>query len=114
MKEILFNYTHIETGEEMSLYEKGFDNNEVVLEPNQSIVLVIDYPLDVPYEETFNTGSKGMTRGKLSKKICEAYREIYREDESSGAYEIWGHEIDELMLGGARLEDGVLSVEVDS
>jgi hypothetical protein len=106
---------------------------EIVLPPEQEYTLVIDYPTSYPYRTKLKTGKKGMTRIQLANKICQHYRKMYAEeddtsggktgyipgtfnrDHSGGKYGIWGHNIEDLILCDATVENnGEIHVGVDS
>lgn len=127
------------------LYDKAYakevkacDPKTVVLSPNKTYTLVIDYPTSVPYKAKIKTGKKGMTRIELADKVCQHYRKMYAEEDSStqippllgcqggaapmlnrqqtdGKYGIWGHEIEDLVLVNANIDaKGNITLGVDS
>lgn len=91
--------------------------DEIVI-PYNSIILIIDYPLEKPV--TFDlTSEKGFSRKQLILAISKVYHEIYRKEETSaniktipmeqreglinrnktdGEYGIWGHDLSDLDL----------------
>ncbi|WP_332736279.1 hypothetical protein [Flavihumibacter sp.] len=96
-----------------NLYKK----DEVVIKEN-SVKIIIDYPLTNQYEFTL-TSNKGFTRQQLLEEISFNYFKIYEEEEKSatvktipidkrttmynrnqtnGIYGIWGHDIADLVL----------------
>lgn len=95
--------------------------------------LIIDYPLERPYEQPVIVPPGGMTRGELVDIITDAYEAIYKaEDETSnvdttqrggllnrprtnGKYGIWGHDLGDLDLGLIKVsDDNVITLGVDS
>jgi len=107
--------------------------DEIVLSPEQEHTLVIFYPTTNPYKAKLETGKKGMTRIKLTNEICKHYRKMYAEEDetsggdpghipgmlnrntSGGKYGIWGHDIGDLLLCSAYVDDsGEITLGVDS
>lgn len=133
---IELNYTSIADGKCYTEKENRLPNDEVVIEPNRDVTLEISYPLETPYREQINTGPKGMTRKTLTDLAIKAYKQVYKEEEesmtttqeqladrpvllnrpdSNGKYGIWGHDIGDLVLGSAEVdENGVITLGVDS
>lgn len=96
---------------------KECNPKEVVLAPNKTFTLVIDYPTSTPYKAKIKTGKKGLSRIKLTEVICKHYRKMYaEEDESSDSkYGIWGHSIGDLVLVDADIDaKGNITLGVDS
>lgn len=97
--------------------------DEVVI-PFTKATLVIEFPLTNPAHITINSSlPQGFTRGELVRTICEEYGHIYDAEEGTalnteasleergprlernrtdGAYGIWGHRLDDLVLRSAR------------
>ena len=117
--------------------EKGepeLDHNEKVLQGSKDYKLEIDYPLSRPCILDSRTPSVGVSRINFVEAVVQAYRDIYdAEDETSkvkagnipgmfnrnttdGKYGIWGHDIGDLMLHTAYVDEetGIITLGVDS
>jgi len=107
--------------------------DEIVLPPNTDYTLKIDYPLKNPFVFQFTTGPAGMQRKELVELVVDSYHRIYDEEDASvgytagnfpgmfnrrttdGKYGIWGHCLDDLMVGAAFVDEGnVVTLAVDS
>lgn len=96
--------------------------DEIVI-PFASATLVIDFPLTHPAQVAITAAlPQGFTRGELVRTICEEYAHVYAAEEgtaidevkveergarrervrSDGAYGIWGHSLEDLVLTSAR------------
>ncbi len=97
--------------------------DEIVI-PFPRAALVIEFPLTHPALITINSAlPQGFTRGELVRSICEEYAHIYAGEEGTslnseesledrgervernrtdGAYGIWGHRLDDLILRSVR------------
>lgn len=97
--------------------------DEIVI-PFSRAILVIDFPLTHPAHIGITAAlPQGFTRGELVRVICEEYAHVYAAEEGTatnsevsvenrgarrernrtdGAYGIWGHELDDLVLSSAR------------
>ncbi len=107
--------------------------NDVVIHDN-NITIRITYPLKIP--ATFDHSSDtctGFTRKQLAKIIARDYHRVYDEEKesqlaepqkhpmlinrgtSNGKYGIWGHDIGDLILHTAVVnnENGQIIVDVD-
>jgi hypothetical protein len=110
--------------------------DEIVI-PFTRATLVIDFPLTHPAQIGITSGlPQGFTRGELVQLICEEYAAVYAAEEGTatnaevsvedrgtrlernrtdGAYGIWGHQLDDLVLTSARWvkqSDGDVRVEL--
>jgi hypothetical protein len=113
------------------------DKPEEIVIPFEHAVLVIDYPLStsatIPVTAPL---SLGFTRAALVKMICEEYAHVYDAEEGTaatktipleergamrsrnrtdGAYGIWGHDLQDLVLTAAhwtRRADGTVQIEL--
>jgi hypothetical protein len=110
--------------------------DEIVI-PFNHAVLVIDYPLTTPASISLEAPLPlGFTRSALIKLICEEYAHIYDAEEGTastktipvgergamrgrnrtdGAYGIWGHDLQDLLLTAARWTrqaDGTVQIEL--
>ncbi len=83
-------YVHID-----SWYYKTPD---IQLPPNQTFLLVIDYPLFVikPVNFKIKTGKHGLGFAGLVNKIVRIYNKIYKNPDRYG---VFGHGIEDLSLG---------------
>lgn len=114
------------------------DPSTVVLKPNKTYTLILDYPVSTHYKAPIVTGEDGMTRIDLANQICKHYRKMYKEEDESteipaklgieganvpmlnrcrtnGKYGIWGHCIGDLVLCCADIHpNGNIEVGVDS
>ena len=96
--------------------------DEIVI-PFTRATLVIDFPLTHPAHVTVTSAlPQGFTRGELVRTICEEYTHVYAAEEGTapeepsiedrgerrersrtdGAYGIWGHALEDLVLTSAR------------
>ncbi len=96
--------------------------DEIVI-PYQQATLVIDFPLTHPAHIKISSALReGFTRGELVRTICEEYHHVYAAEEGTapeeptiedrgerrersrteGAYGIWGHALEDLVLSSAR------------
>jgi hypothetical protein len=113
------------------------DKPEEIVIPFEHAVLVIDYPLStaatIPVSAPLPLG---FTREALIKTICEEYAHVYDAEEGTaatktippeergamrsrnrtdGAYGIWGHDLQDLVLTAAhwtRQTDGTVQIEL--
>jgi hypothetical protein len=110
---------------------------EEIAIPFEHAVLVIDYPLSTPASVPITAPlALGFTRGALVRAICEEYGHIYDAEEGTaaikplpieergamqgrnrtdGAYGIWGHDLEDLVLTAARWvrePDGTVRIEL--
>lgn len=84
------------------------NSDTLALEPG-SYVLTIDYPLNKPKQVKFKT-SKDVTLGSLIDLIKKTYEKIY-ENESDNVY---GHDLEQLILTDIYIDNNKISLEVDS
>lgn len=96
--------------------------DEIVI-PFSRATLVIDFPLTHPAHIGITSAlPQGFTRGELIRTICEEYAHVYAAEEGTsieeakiehrgerrerkrtdGAYGIWGHALEDLVLASAR------------
>jgi len=96
--------------------------DEIVI-PYQHATLVIDFPLTHPAHIGVTSAlPQGFTRGELVRMICDEYAHVYAAEEGTslqeatienrgerrerkrtdGAYGIWGHALEDLVLASAR------------
>jgi hypothetical protein len=96
--------------------------DEIVI-PFQRAILLIDFPLTHPAEVAITAAlPQGFTRGELVRLICDEYTHVYAAEEGTapeeptiehrgtrrertrtdGAYGIWGHALEDLVLTSAR------------
>lgn len=135
MKNIEFNSTHIASGQQFPSYDENplLNNKDIILPPKQNYILKIDYPLTKPAKFQINSGSKGVSRGKLVSLIRKYYKQVYKIEDSStkikpsqipnmfnrnstdGKFGIWGHCIEDLVLVDCSIsKNNVISLGVDS
>jgi hypothetical protein len=111
-------------------------NPEEIVIPYDTAILVIDFPLTTPTSVAITSGfAVGFTRAELVRAVCEEYANIYEAEEATattktipreerttiktrnrtdGAYGIYGHDLEDLVLlamrwqresnGGIRIE----------
>ena len=115
----------------------SLDKPDEIVIPFPHAVLVIDYPLttaaSVPIEAPLPLG---FTRGALARVICDEYAHVYDAEEGTaatktipveergalrgrnrtdGAYGIWGHDLQDLVVTAARWTrhaDGLVRIEL--
>jgi len=97
--------------------------DEIVI-PFEHATLVIDFPLTVPATVGITAAiPQGFTRAELVRAICDEYAHVYDAEEGTahtkpvppdergdrrernrtdGAYGIWGHDLEDLVLTSAR------------
>lgn len=110
--------------------------DEIVI-PFEQAVLVIDFPLTNPAEVPITAPFPiGFTRSSLVRAICDEYAHIYEAEEGTagtktipveergasrgrnrtdGAYGIWGHDLEDLVVTAARwtrAADGTVRIEL--
>ena len=113
------------------------DRPDEIVIPFEHAVLVIDYPLSTAATIPISAPLQlGFTRGALVKLICEEYAHVYDAEEGTaatktipldergelrgrnrtdGAYGIWGHDLQDLVLMAARWArrtDGTVQIEL--
>ncbi|HET9627398.1 MAG TPA: hypothetical protein VFP84_38835 [Kofleriaceae bacterium] len=113
------------------------DQPDEIVIPYPHAVLVIDYPLTSPASMEIDAPMPiGFTRANLIKLICEEYAHVYDAEEGTaatktipveergtmrnrnrtdGAYGIWGHDLEDLVLTAAhwtRESDGTVRIEL--
>ena len=113
------------------------DQPDEIVIPFEHAVLVIDYPLSNPAQMTIEAPLPiGFTRAALVRAICEEYAHVYDAEEGTaavktipieergamrnrnrtdGAYGIWGHDLEDLVLTAARWSrqaDGTVQIEL--
>jgi hypothetical protein len=117
-------------------FSRLLNAGEVVLEAPEAI-LALTYPLDMAAIRSIHPADgKAFTRGELVKLIDETYREVYRLEtatqssptppvhertglinrpESDGIFGIWGHDLNDLGIGGINVYriDGRVWLDLD-
>jgi hypothetical protein len=113
------------------------DQPDEIVIPFEHAVLVIDYPLSSPASMELDAPIPlGFTRATLIKMICDEYAHVYDAEEGTaaiktipleergtmrnrnrtdGAYGIWGHDLEDLVLTAAhwtREPDGTVRIEL--
>jgi hypothetical protein len=113
------------------------DKPDEIVIPFEQAVLVIDYPLSTPAKIPISAPLPlGFTRAALVRTICEEYAHVYDAEEGTaatktipldergelrgrnrtdGAYGIWGHDLQDLVLTAARWTrraDGAVEIEL--
>ena len=113
------------------------DKPDEIVIPFEHAVLVIDYPLTTPAAIAIEAPLPiGFTRSALIKAICDEYAHVYDAEEGTaatkptpiedraagrgrnrtdGAYGIWGHDLQDLVLTAARWirqADGTVQIEL--
>jgi hypothetical protein len=115
----------------------ALDKPDEIVIPFSQAVLVIDYPLTTPASVPIEAPlALGFTRAALAKAICDEYGHIYDAEEGTaatktipieergpmrgrnrtdGAYGIWGHDLQDLVVTAARWireADGTVRIEL--
>ncbi len=113
--------------------------DQVILKPNRKYIMIIDYPLSVPYKEEISTGKNGMKISEVIDLGVKAYHKIYNEErkssslkeesiqkrtkgksllinraETNGRYGIWGHDLSDLAIVGVSVVGNKIYFSVDS
>jgi hypothetical protein len=113
------------------------DKPDEIVIPFEHAVLVIDFPLSHPATVPITAPLPlGFTRAALVKSICDEYEHIYAAEEGTaaikpvpledrggggtrnrtdGAYGIWGHDLQDLVVTAARWTrqpDGTVQIEL--
>lgn len=113
------------------------DQPDEIVIPFEHATLVIDYPLSNPAQMAIEAPLPiGFTRAALIRAICEEYEHVYDAEEGTaavktipleergamrnrnrtdGAYGIWGHDLEDLVLTAARWSrqaDGTVQIEL--
>lgn len=112
------------------------DQPDQIVIPFEHALLVIAYPLTTPASIPLTASiSEGFTRAELVRAICEEYANVYDGEEGSatngtvpmaerlhpygrnrtdGAYGIWGHDLQDLVLTSVRWtrkSNGTITIE---
>ena len=115
----------------------GLEQPDEIVIPFEHAMLVIDYPLSTPATVSISAPlALGFTRAALVKVICDEYAHVYDAEEGTaaiktippeergamrnrnrtdGAYGIWGHDLQDLVLRAARWTrepDGTVRIEL--
>ena len=115
----------------------GLAHPDEIVIPFEHAVLVIDFPLTTPAEVAISSPFQiGFTRSALVRAICDEYAHIYEAEEGTaaikpipveergeargrnrtdGAYGIWGHDLEDLVVTAARWTrtgDGMVRIEL--
>jgi len=115
----------------------ALDKPDEIVIPFEHAVLKIDYPLSTPASVEISAPFPiGFTRASLVRAICDEYAHIYDAEEGTaatkpipleergairnrnrtdGAYGIWGHDLEDLILTAARWtreSDGTVRIEL--
>ena len=112
---------------------KDLPPNEIIVAPNESMKLEIDYPLTNSFMTSLIKRKSGWTRRQIVEFIIKCYKKIYQVEESklnkhetgnipgmynrkttNGEYGIWGHEMGDLILHTLSGNDGCYTVVCDS
>ena len=113
------------------------DQPDEIVIPFENAVLVIDYPLSTPASMVIAAPiAYGFTRAALIQAICDEYAHVYDAEEGTaatktipieergalrnrnrtdGAYGIWGHDLQDLVLTALRWTreaDGTVRIEL--
>ena len=113
------------------------DQPDEIVIPFEHATLVIDYPLSNPAQMAIEAPLPiGFTRAALVRAICDEYAHVYDAEEGTaaiktipveergamrnrnrtdGAYGIWGHDLEDLVLTAARWSrhaDGTVQIEL--
>ncbi|HEX2686716.1 MAG TPA: hypothetical protein VHN14_08860 [Kofleriaceae bacterium] len=113
------------------------DQPDEIVIPFEHAVLVIDYPLSMPASMSITAPNPlGFTRAALVRAICDEYEHVYDAEEGTaatktipieergalrnrnrtdGAYGIWGHDLQDLILTAVRWmrePDGTVRIEL--
>ena len=113
------------------------DQPDEIVIPFAHAILVIDYPLSNPATMSIDAPLPiGFTRAALIKAICDEYAHVYDAEEGTaatktipveergtlrnrnrtdGAYGIWGHDLEDLVLTAARWSrqpNGTVQIEL--
>ncbi len=84
------------------------------LPPNETFILIIDYPVNEDLVFKIKTGAKGLTLTKLLNKIGNLYEMMYHSKKYDDI--IYGHDIDDLNLSEVivDLEKKTIKLGIDS
>jgi len=113
------------------------DKPDELVIPFEHAILIIDYPLTSPAKVPISAPlSIGFTRAALVRAICDEYMHVYAAEEGTsaiqpkprderadterrgrtdGAYGIWGHDLEDLVVTAARWTreaDGTIKIEL--
>jgi len=114
------------------------DKPDELVIPFEHAILVIDYPLTSPASIPISAPLPiGFTRAALVRAICDEYMHVYAAEEGTaaikpkprderrdnekrnrtdGAYGIWGHDLEDLVVTAARWTreaDGTIKIELN-
>jgi hypothetical protein len=113
--------------------------NRLVLLPNKTYTLIIDYPLTNIYEQEIKVDKYGLTLREVVNLAVDAYKKIYKEEAKTsklkeetiakrskghsilvnraptdGKYGIWGHTIEDLCITHVIVKGSKIYLSVDS
>jgi hypothetical protein len=73
-------------------------NNTLNLVPETTYTIEIDYPLDMPYKQSFKASINSDIQ--VMSLIGKMYKYVYDHEDKFG---IWGHDIGDLVLEGVKV-----------
>lgn len=81
---------------------KEFDVENILFPEEISADLFLSYPLEVVVKQTITFKSLY----ELITKIRETYKELYKKEEKTHEFGIWGHSIYDLFIEGISIMEG--------
>lgn len=85
-----------------SVASKEFEVNNILFPNEVSADLFLSYPLEVVVRQPITFKSLY----ELITKIRDTYKEIYKEEEKTHKFGIWGHSIYDLFIEGISIMEG--------
>jgi hypothetical protein len=81
----------------------------------KAVTIVFTYPLSRKPRREFRSET-GFTRAEIVECIRSGYRKLYAEEDLTGKWGIWGHDIGDLIIERVDLDDdtGVVSLSIGS
>jgi hypothetical protein len=138
IKKVKSGVVYDRRGEDL-IHKVFLEDRRIILSPNKTYTLIIDYPLNVPYTEEIKSGKEGVTLREVLNIAVDAYRKIYKEEaktsklkeesiskrtkgasklinraETNGKYGIWGHRLEDLTIINIMVKGNKIYLGVDS
>ena len=85
--------------------------NKLFVAQNESVILIIDYPLHDPFIKKLNGGKLGLTAADLVDEIIKSYQKIYQ---NLGKYGVWGHDMEDLVIEGINRTGNKIYLSIGS
>lgn len=127
----------------MLTYDVWIPDERIILTPNKTYTLIIDYPLRNTYTQEIKSGKKGTSLREVLNIAVDAYKKIYKDEKKTsklkeesiaernkgksgmksrlmnrastdGIYGIWGHDLSDLTITNIIVKGNKIYLSVDS